>query len=127
MTLSKRTLKLASLALVAGLLGASIAEARGMGGGGGGGARGGGRGSFGGGARGGTRGGARGPGQPAGRYGGAKNDNSEAAMKELEDRVALIADRRKRLADSEREINQEARLAAGRLETAIVRSGEDVR
>ena len=121
MTLSMRTLKLASLALVAGLLCASLAEARGGGRGGGGRGMGGGRGGMG-------RGMGRGvPGGGGfGRYGG-KNDNSEEAMKELEDRNALIADRRKRLADSDREINQEARLAAGRLETALLRAGEDVR
>jgi hypothetical protein len=123
MTLSMRTLRLASVAILAGLLCASLAEARGGGGGSRGGGRGTGRG-MGGGARGGGYG--RGVGTGFGRY-GPKNDNSEEAMKELEDRNALIADRRKRLADSDREINQEARLAAGRLETALLRSGEDVR
>ena len=121
MTLSVRTLKLASLALVAGLLCASLAEARGGGRSGGGRGMGTGRGM----GRSAGRG-VPGGGAGFGRYGG-KNDNSEEAMKELEDRNALIADRRKRLADSDREINQEARLAAGRLETALLRSGEDVR
>jgi hypothetical protein len=129
MKLSIRLLRTTSIAIVAGLLSVSLAvslaEARG---GGGGGARpgGGGRGA-GGGARGAGRGSAgRGAGVPGGRYGG-KQDNSEQAMKELEDRNALIAERRKRLADVEREANQEARLAAGRLDTAELRTGEDVR
>ena len=126
MALSMRTLKFVSVALVAGLLCASLAEARGGGGRGGGGRGAGGRG-MGGGGRGAGRGYGRGMGGGGfGRY-GPKNDNSEEAMKELEDRNALIADRRKRLADSDREINQEARLAAGWLETALFRSGEDVR
>jgi hypothetical protein len=71
-----------------------------------------------GGGRGATRG------TTAGR---SKTDNSEEAMKELEDRTELIAERRKHLGDSDREANQEARLAAGRLDTAVDRTGGDVR
>jgi hypothetical protein len=133
MRLSIRLLRTTSIALVAGLLSVSLAtslaEARGGGGGGRGGG-GGGRGGGGGGARGGF-GGARGGGAARGatgpgRYAG-KNDNSEQAMKELEDRNNMIAERRRRLADADREANQEARLALGRLDTAELRTGEDVR
>jgi hypothetical protein len=125
MKFSTRIWKTTAFALMAGMLCVSLAEARG---GGGGGRGGGGRGAGGGGrGYGGRGGGMRTPGGGLGRYGGNRNDNSEEAMKELEDRNALIAERRKRLADGEREANQEARLAAARLDTAEVRSGEDVR
>lgn len=107
-----------SAALIAGLVWVSFAEARG---GGPGAPRGGGMGR--------APAGRGAAGRTAARAGSItrKNDNSEEAMKELEDRVALIAERRKRLADTEREANQEARLAAGRLDTAEIRTGEDVR
>lgn len=110
----RRSILWTSVALVAGLVGASLAEARG-----------GGRGPMGGG-RGTPRGGISRTGPGAGRTAG-KTDNSEEAMKELEDRVALIAERRKSLADGDREASQEARLSAGRLDTAEARGGEDVR
>ena len=104
-----------AIALVAGLVFVSLAEARG-----------GGRTGPGGVPTRGTGGVARARMTGLSRAGG-KSDNSEEAMKELEDRVALIADRRKRLADTEREAGQEVRLAAGRLDTAETRTGEDVR
>ena len=127
MGLSIRLLRRTSIALAAGLLSfsldASRAEARGGGGPGAVPRAGSGRGAGTGRGMGGGRG--RGTGAP-GRYAG-KQDNSEQATKELEDRTAMMAESRKRLADGDREANQEARLAAGRLDTAELRTGEDVR
>lgn len=96
---------------------------RGGGGGGGGFGRGGGFG-------GGMRGGMGGFGGPGGRMGtgagmgmGAnrftnRGNQDDQKQQELEDRKALIAERRDRLADADRAVNQEARLAGERLSAA---------
>ncbi|MCC7139387.1 MAG: hypothetical protein IT460_13270 [Planctomycetes bacterium] len=111
----------------------------GGGGGGGGGGRGGGGGFGGGGGRGGFGGfggmGGRfgmGPGGMAAgmggnRFGSRGKNNNDQSLRELEDRVALIAERRQRLADADRVENQEARLAAARANAAFTRVADDVR
>jgi hypothetical protein len=123
----KRFFKITALASIAMLVAASIVEARGGRGGGGGGG-GGGRGGRSG--RSGRSGGMGGPGgRPTGRQGpqGAGGNTSAEALKEQEERNALIMDRRKRMADQDRVANQEARLAAARAVAAALRSGADVR
>ena len=130
-----RTFQVLSLAAVVGLAVAPLAFARGGGPGGGGMGPGGG---FGGGGFGGAFGGgsAGNPGSgfnpsnlPAGmkhllsKHGG----QGEQALADLEDRKNLIAERRKRLADGDRAVNQEARLAADRLLAVADRLGDDVR
>lgn len=91
----------------------------GRGGGGAGGGRGGGFGGrggvggfFGSGGRMGT---GTGQGMGANRFSGNRGNQSDSELQELEDRKALIAERRTRLADGDRAVNQEARLAAERL------------
>ncbi len=134
-----RKLHWVTVIAIAALLAAPVAEGRGGGGGGfGGGGRGGG---FGGGGRGGFGGGGFG-GKFGGGFGGIgglgglgkflgagknKGAQGEQALAELEDRQNLIKDRRSRLAENDRSLNQEARLAAMRLAAAVDRVGDDVR
>ncbi len=51
----------------------------------------------------------------------------EQALADLEDRKNLITERRKRLADGDRAVNQESRLAADRLNAVANHMGDDVR
>ena len=136
-----RTFQILSIAAVVSLAVAPFAGARGGGGGGGGGGMGPGGGGFGGGGMMGY-GGAFGGGS-AGNPGSAFNPSNapagmkhllskhgaqgEQALADLEDRKNLIAERRKRLADGDRAANQEARLAADRLDAVSDRLGDFVR
>ena len=137
----KRILQLKSIAILTALVSASVADARG-GGGMGGGGRGGGMG--GGGRGGGMGGGGRGTGgmggmggmgrgtgfgSPGGggRFGSKNGGTNDQALGELEDRKSMITERRHRMADSERETNQENRLAASRVAAAVLRAGDDIR
>jgi hypothetical protein len=137
MRLAKTISVIALSILVAG----SVAYARGGGGGGGGrgggggggrGGGGGGRGGMGGAGRGGGMGAGRGtgtgaPGAGAGRFAGKKGATGDQALQDFEDRVALMNERRARLADADRAASMEAKLAALRLSAADVRVGDDVR
>src|SRR5262245_4316189 len=119
----RKAFKLGAAIAILGLLAASVADARGGGGGGrGGGGRGGG--ARGGGAAG--RAGRAAAGTNA-RGGKGKNAANADALAELEDRKALILDRRRRLMDSDREANMEARFSAARIDAAARRSGDDIR
>lgn len=122
----RKSLVLAALAVVSLVAVSPLAYGRGGGGGGGrGGGPGGGRGGFGGGGRtggvggffgsGGRMGTGTGQGMGANRFSGNRGNQSDSELQELEDRKALIAERRGRLADNDRAANQEARLAAERL------------
>lgn len=124
----RKSLVLAALAVVSLVAVSPLAYGRGGGGGGGGrggGPGGGGRGGFGGGGRtggvggffgsGGRMGTGTGQGMGANRFSGNRGNQSDSELQELEDRKALIAERRGRLADNDRAANQEARLAAERL------------
>ena len=59
--------------------------------------------------------------------GGAGTGSGDQSLAELEDRKTMIAERRRRLSDTDREANQEARLAAARLDGAVARAGDDIR
>jgi len=128
-----RFARILAVTTLAVLVSASLAYARGGGGGGGGGRGGGG----GGGGRGGMGGGRGGMGRnPTGagqggaggaRFAGKKGAQGDQALAELEDRTALIAERRSRLADADRVANMEARLASMRLAAADKRVGDDIR
>jgi hypothetical protein len=139
-----RILKVIAAATLLAFVAAPIVEGRGGGfggggGGGGGGGRGGGGGGRGGGGRGGGYGG-RGGGYGAGRAGGAGRgaggaggggggggSTTDTALKELEERKALIAERRSRYAEGDRLTNQEAKLAGARLDAAQAAGAPDVR
>jgi hypothetical protein len=126
----RNAVRLGAVLVIGAFLAASVADARGGGGRGG-------RGGWGGGgpppSGGGAGTGSTGPGQSGGRNSpnkpgmGGKNASNAQALAELEDRKTLIAERRRRLIDGDREANQEARLAAARLDAASFRTGADVR
>ena len=127
-----RTIHLVSISAVLALALSPVAGARGGGPGGGMGGGFGGGGMMGGwGGLGGQ--GATGAGVNAGMGAGLKHlmknhgGQGEQALADLEDRKNLITERRKRLADGERAVNQESRLAAARLAAASDRVGDDVR
>lgn len=136
-----RTLRVLSIAALAAVALAPIAAARGGGPGGGGGGMGGGFGGGFGGMMGGFgvpgAGGGSANSNPFGNTGlsaaglkhliGKRGSQGEQALADLEDRKNLIAERRKRLAESDREANQELRLAADRVHAISDRLGDDVR
>jgi hypothetical protein len=111
-------LRVAACAGLCLVLSASVADARG---GGGGGMFGGGGGMFGGGGgmSGGGGGGGFGGGSPGGGRGGNATDPDELAKQQ--DRKDMILERRRRAADNDRADRQEARLAALRLAAAARR------
>lgn len=124
----RKTFAIFSVAILALAVAAPLADGRGGGPGGGGGRGGGpggggraggitgGRGGLGGlFGSGGRLGGQMGQGLGANRFTGNRGNQSDNELQELEDRKALIAERRARLAEGDRAANQEARLAAERL------------
>ena len=123
----RKPFTLVALAVLALVAVSPLAYGRGGGGGGGrgGGPGGGGRGGGGMGGRtggvggffgsGGRMGTGTGQGMGANRFTGNRGNQSDSELQELEDRKALIAERRTRLADGDRAINQERRLAAERV------------
>lgn len=112
----RRGFALAAALFTLAILGSEQADARGGGGRGGRGGRGGGRGGRGGRTRGALRGAGRGAGRAsAGQQGGAGNSAKDwEILREQEERLAMVKQRRERLMDLDRTKEQEALLASER-------------